>query len=113
RVVDRAVLEVIAERKVPEHLHEAEMLVRQTHVVEVVLLPPARTAFCAVVTRSAGGASRPRNQRFIGCIPAMMKRVEGSSAGGIIDADVRRTWSRSSKKARNASRSSALVLICE
>ena len=36
--VDRAVLEVIAERKVPEHLHEAEMPVRQTDVVEVVLL---------------------------------------------------------------------------
>ena len=36
--VDRAVLEVFAEGEVAEHLHEAEMPVRQADVVEVVLL---------------------------------------------------------------------------
>src|SRR5436309_11510366 len=36
--VDRAVLEVFAEGEVAEHLHEAEVPVRQADVVEVVLL---------------------------------------------------------------------------
>ena len=59
--------------------------------------------------RGAGAASTPRNQRFIGCMPATMKSVVGSSAGGITEPDGRRTWPCSSKKERNPSRSSAVV----
>jgi hypothetical protein len=46
-------------------------------------------------------------------MPAMMKSVVGSSAGGMIDADARRTWPFSSKKERKPSRSSAVVRIAD
>jgi hypothetical protein len=40
-----------------------------------------------------------------------MKRVVGSSEGGITEADGRRTWPFSSKKERKPSRNSAVVRI--
>ncbi len=47
----------------------------------------------------------------MGCIPATMKSVVGSSAGGMTEPEARRVWPCASKKARNPSRSSAVVLM--
>src|SRR5919109_1224168 len=70
-----------------------------------------RKHFCAVVVRGAGGGSRPRKNGICGCMPAVVSRVERSSARGTSDADGRRRWPFSSKKERKPSRSSAVVLI--
>jgi hypothetical protein len=44
-------------------------------------------------------------------MPATMNSVVGSSAGGTIDAEGRRTWPFSSKNERKPSRSSAVVRL--
>jgi hypothetical protein len=59
-----------------------------------------RNTFWAVVVSCAGGASRPRKYGICGCIPAVVRRVERSSARGTSDADGTRKCPFSSKKAR-------------
>jgi hypothetical protein len=68
-----------------------------------------RKTFWAVVVVGAGGASRPRKNGICGCIPALVRSVEWSSARGIREADGQRRWPFSSKKERKPSRSYALV----
>src|SRR5438067_5464292 len=70
-----------------------------------------RKTFCAIVVSGAGGFSRPRKYGICGCIPAVIRSVERSSARGTRDADGRRRWPFSSKNERNPSRISALVRI--
>src|SRR5919201_2169301 len=65
-----------------------------------------RKHFCGVVSNGAGGCSRPRKNGISGCMPALVRSVERSSARGISDADGRNRWSFDSKKARNPARSS-------
>ncbi len=74
-------------------------------------MPPARSTFCTVVKRGAGGSFAPEKYGFSGCIPAEMKSVEGSSSGGSSDHDGKRVCPRSSKKERKPSRSSSVVFI--
>ena len=70
-----------------------------------------RKHFCAVVVSGAGGASRPRKYGICGCIPAIVRSVERSSARGTSDAEGRRRWPFSSKKERKPSRISSDVRI--
>ena len=70
-----------------------------------------RKHFWTVTVSGAGGSSRPRKYGICGCMPAVVRSVEWSSARGISDADGTRRWPFSSKKARNASRSSGVVRI--
>jgi len=74
-------------------------------------LPPARSTFCTVVKRGAGGTLAPEKYGFSGCMPAEMKSVDGSSGGGISENEGNRRWSRASKNERNPSRSSAVARI--
>ena len=76
-----------------------------------VSLPPARSTFCTVVKRGAGGAFAPEKYGFSGCMPAEMKSVERSSGGGTSGQDGKRLCPRSSKNERKPSRSSAVVRI--
>ena len=108
RVLDRAFLEVLAERPAAEHLEERQ--------VGACRARPRRCRRCGrpsgrVATSGAGGSSLPRKYGISGCIPALMNSVVWSSARGISDAEGRRTWPFSSKKARKPSRSSAVVRI--
>ena len=57
----------------------------------------------------AGGCSRPRKYGICGCIPAVVKSVERSSARGMSGDDGQRRWPFSSKKERKPSRISAVV----
>ena len=49
-----------------------------------------RKHFCAVVVSGAGGGSRPRKNGICGCIPAVVSRVEWSSARGTSEYDGQR-----------------------
>src|SRR6267142_3912309 len=68
-----------------------------------------RKHFCAVVVSGAGGGSRPRKYGICGCMPAVVKSVERSSARGTSDAEGRRRWPFSSKNERKPSRISLEV----
>jgi hypothetical protein len=70
-----------------------------------------RKTFWTVVVRSPGGCSRPRKYGICGCIPAVVRRVERSSARGTSDADGTRRCPFDSKNERNPSRISAVVCI--
>src|SRR5262249_27754932 len=70
-----------------------------------------RKDFCTVVSSGAGGCSRPRKKGINGCIPAVVSRVERSSARGISEAEGLNLWPFDSKKARKPARSSAEVRI--
>ena len=74
-------------------------------------LPPARSTFCTVVKRGAGGSFCPEKYGFSGCMPAEMNSVDGSSGGGISDHDGKRMCALLSKNERKPSRSSAVVRI--
>jgi hypothetical protein len=56
-----------------------------------------RKHFCTVVSRGAGGCSRPRKNGISGCMPADVNSVERSSARGISDAEGRNVWPFDSK----------------
>ena len=47
--------------------------------------------FCTVVSRAAGGSSCPRKYGFSGCIPAVVRRTDGSYVAGTSEAEGRRT----------------------
>lgn len=49
--LDRALFEIVAERKVAEHLEEGVVPRGVADIVESLCLPPARTHFCEVVAR--------------------------------------------------------------
>src|SRR3954469_5015208 len=68
-----------------------------------------RKTFCEVVVSGAGGASRPRKNGIWGCIPALVRSVEWSSARGISEYDGQRKCPFSSKKDRKPSRISGDV----
>src|SRR5919201_1975119 len=70
-----------------------------------------RKHFCTVVRSGAGGCSRPRKNGISGCIPAVVRSVERSSARGISEAEERNWWPFDSKKARNPARSSPDVCM--
>src|SRR5262249_44581597 len=72
-----------------------------------------RKHFWQVVVVGAGGGSRPRKYGICGCIPALVRSVERSSARGIREADGCRRCPFDSKNDRNPSRISALVRIGE
>src|SRR3954468_18951265 len=69
-----------------------------------------RKTFWQLVKRLYGGVSCPWKYGLSGCIPALMSSVDGSWAVGTSDADGSRRWSRDSKKARNRSRISSVVM---
>ena len=50
-------------------------------------MPPARSTFWTLTTRFAGGSRTPRKYGLNCCMPATMKSVDGSSAGGISGCD--------------------------
>ena len=50
-------------------------------------MPPARRHVWTLTTRLRGGSFVPRKYGLNGCIPATMKSVDGSSAGGISECD--------------------------
>jgi hypothetical protein len=56
--------------------------------------------------RGAGGCSSPRKKGICGCIPALVRSVERSSARGTSGQEGKRTWPFDSKKERKPSRSS-------
>ena len=104
--VDRALLEVLAEREVAEHLEEREVEAVEADLVDV----RACGRPSATVARSgAGGCSRPRKYGISGCMPALLRSVEWSQAGGTSEPDGWRLWPFDSKKERKPSRSSAVV----
>ena len=70
-----------------------------------------RKHFCTVTVSGAGGSSRPRKYGIWGCIPAVVRSVEWSSARGTSDADGTRRWPLPSKNAWKPSRSSAVDRI--
>jgi hypothetical protein len=88
----RAVLEVVAEREVAEHLEHRGVRAVEPTSSRSVSLPPARRHFCTVVKRGAGGCFAPEKYGFSGCMPAEMKSVDGSSGGGISGNDGKRRW---------------------
>ena len=49
-----------------------------------------RNTFWQVVVSGAGGASRPRKNGICGCMPALVRSVEWSSARGISGAEGQR-----------------------
>src|SRR5215208_353204 len=63
-----------------------------------------RKHFWQLVSRFAGGSSSPRKYGLNGCIPAVVRRTDGSYTEGTSDADGMRRCSRSSKKDRKRSR---------
>src|SRR5215208_1852290 len=69
-----------------------------------------RNTFWASVRRWCGGCSRPRKYGLSGCIPAITSSVEVSLGGGISGNDGSRRWSRCSKKERNCSRISSVLI---
>ena len=108
RELDRALLEVLPEREVAEHLEE-----RQVVTVEA---RPRRCRLCG--TPSARGSSavpaeargRGRTASAAAC-PHVIRSVESSPARGTSEYDGQRRWPRSSKNERKPSRSSAVVRI--
>ena len=95
--LDRALLEVLPEREVAEHLEERAGGGRRGRPPRC---PAVRKHFCDVVSSGAGGCSRPRKYGIIGCMPALVRSVERSSARGMSDADGTRVWPFDSKNAR-------------
>ncbi len=96
RIVDRLVLEVVAEREVAHHLEEGVVAVGAPDVLEIGVLAPARRHFWTLTARGPGGAFVRRKYGLNGCMPATMKSVDGSSAGGISECDGTRRCPRSS-----------------
>ena len=77
--LDRALLEVVADREVAEHLEE-----RQVPRGRADLLDVGR-AEELLAASSGGGAAAARGRRkygLSGCMPAMMSSVDGSNAAG-------------------------------
>ena len=105
--LDRAFLEVLAEREVAEHLEERQMRAVEPDLVDVrrpEALLDGRQKRC-------GRVSRPRKNGIRGCMPAVVSSVERSSARGTSGADGRKTWPLDSKNSRKPARSSADVRI--
>ncbi len=59
-----------------------------------------RKHFWHEVMRCEGGSAEPRKYAFSGCMPAIVRRTEGSSSYGIRDADGSRLWPWRSKYSR-------------
>jgi hypothetical protein len=68
RVRDRALLEVLAEREVAEHLEEREVEGVEPDLVDV----GGAEALLARRRERAGGGSWPRKYGICGCIPALV-----------------------------------------
>ena len=51
-----------------------------------------RKHFCELVMRRAGGSPAPRKYDFSGCIPAIVRRTEGSSSNGMSEAEGIGRW---------------------
>ena len=64
---DRALLEVLPEREVAEHLEERQVVAVEPDLVDV---HACGSTSAMVVSSGAGGGSRPRKYGIIGCIPA-------------------------------------------
>ena len=62
----------------------------------IIVMPDTAPQVKLELTRSFGGGLRPRKYGLNCCIPATMKRVDGSSAGGISECDGTRRCPRSS-----------------
>src|SRR3712207_5685963 len=67
--------------------------------------------FWTVTRRLDGGRSSPRKYGLSGCIPAVVRRTDGSYVAGTSEPDARRRWPFVSKKERKPSRRSSLVRI--
>ncbi len=91
--LDRALLEVLPEREVPEHLEEGEVVPVKPDLVDV----GRPEALLVVVVSGAGGSSRPRKYGIWGCMPADVSSVEWSSGRGTSDQEGRRLWPFDSK----------------
>ena len=72
RELDRALLEVLAEREVAEHLEERQVVPVEADLVDV-LRPEA---LLRGGVSGAGGGSRPRKNGICGCMPALVSSVE-------------------------------------
>ena len=107
RELDRALLEVLPEREVAEHLEERQVVAVEPHLVDV----DRPEAFLRQSSSAAPAAARaPRKYGICGCIPAVVSRsVESSPARGTSEAEGQRRCPRSSKNERKPSRSSAVV----
>ena len=79
--LDRAFLEVVAEREVAEHLEEGVVARGVADVVEVVVLAAGADAFLRGRARAAGPVSGPV-KTFLNCtMPALMNISVGSFCG--------------------------------
>ena len=83
REFDGALLEVLPEREVPEHLEERQVVAVEPDLVDV----HGAEALLRGGREGAGGGSRPRKKGICGCMPAVVSRLESSSARGTSDAD--------------------------
>ncbi|MNC88608.1 hypothetical protein D3C83_44400 [compost metagenome] len=73
-------------------------------------LPPARTHFCELAARGAGGASSPVNTFLNGTMPALTN-ISVGSLYGTSGAEGTTAWSLAAKKSRNARRMSLVECI--
>ena len=103
RVVDRLLLEVIAEGEVAEHLEERVVSRRVAHVVEVVVLAARPHAFLRRRRARVGSLLAPEKESLNWFMPAFVKSSVGSSAG-TSEEDATRVCPFSSKNDRNVSR---------
>ena len=108
RELDRALLEVLAEREVAEHLEERQVVTVEADLVDVDgAEDPSATGSSAVRAEAPG---RGRTASAAAC-PHVIRSVESSPARGTSEYDGQRRWPRSSKNERKPSRSSAVVRI--
>ena len=71
RELDRAFLEVVAEREVAEHLEEGQVVGVEADLVDV---GRAENLLRGRGQRGAGGGSRPRKYGICGCMPAVVEQ---------------------------------------
>ena len=64
-----------------------------------------RKHFWQLVSRGAGGCSRPMKYSFKGCIPAVVSSTDESNEAGTSEPDGRSVWPLASKNSRKVERS--------
>ena len=104
--IDRSVLEVVANREVPEHLEERQVSGGEPDRVDIGR--PEALLHASSVARPAA-VSRPRKNGLSGCMPAVVSSTDGSWVAGTSEAEGRLRCPFDSKYARNPSRSSSVV----
>ena len=112
RQLDRAILEIVAEREIAEHFEEGVVARGVADIVEVVVLAAGADAFLRAGRGLYGRVSSPVKTFLNGTMPALTNISVGSLCG-TSGADGTRAWPAFSKNSRKPRRMSLVEVIVQ